>query len=139
MGSPFLMIAIFAAYLSFVFDAGPKLMKNRRPYKLTGAIRVYNIFQVGSCLCYLIRGNQIGITVKLLWQCHSATVVKNEKDLFDMSWYYLLLRLIELIETVFFVLRKKQNQISTLHVYHHISTAALYWMFFKYSAGEIQL
>jgi hypothetical protein len=53
-------------------------------------------------------------------------------------WWFLMLRLGELIETVFFVLRKKQSQVSALHIYHHISTATLLWLYFKYNAGEIE-
>jgi elongation of very long chain fatty acids protein 7 len=34
------------------------------------------------------------------------------------------------------VLRKKQNQVSFLHVYHHIAVVALLWMFLKHSGGK---
>lgn len=49
-----------------------------------------------------------------------------------MMWRCLLLRLIELSETCVFVLRKKHVQVSDVHVYHHISTASLVWIFIKY-------
>lgn len=52
-------------------------------------------------------------------------------------WYYaILLRVIEFIETIFFVLRKKHNQVTFLHIYHHISTIVIFWVFLKYSGGE---
>lgn len=51
----------------------------------------------------------------------------------------MMLRLIELIETVIFVLRKKQNQVSPLHIYHHISTVVLLWSFLKYSSSELKI
>jgi hypothetical protein len=54
-------------------------------------------------------------------------------------WFYgILLRIIEFIETIIFVLRKKQNQISFLHVYHHISTIIIFWVFLKYSGSKYQ-
>lgn len=45
-----------------------------------------------------------------------------------------MLKLIDLVETVVFVLRKKQEQISFLHVYHHVSTILLMWFMTKYYA-----
>ena len=36
---------------------------------------------------------------------------------------------------IFFVLRKKENQISFLHVYHHISMCILWWTVVKWNAG----
>lgn len=45
-----------------------------------------------------------------------------------------MLKLIDLVETVVFVLRKKQEQISFLHVYHHVSTILLIWFMTKYYA-----
>lgn len=34
-------------------------------------------------------------------------------------WLYYMAKIIELLDTVFFVLRKKHQQVSFLHVYHH--------------------
>lgn len=51
-------------------------------------------------------------------------------------WYGIMLRLVEFVETVFFVLRKKQNQVTFLHIYHHISTILIFWVFLKYSGSE---
>lgn len=44
-------------------------------------------------------------------------------------------RLVDLWDTVFFTLRKKQNQISFLHVLHHVLTASCAWIFCKYAPG----
>lgn len=50
-----------------------------------------------------------------------------------------LLKIVELSETVFFVLRRKHGQISKLHVYHHASTALLSWVMVKYVGGGMIL
>lgn len=42
----------------------------------------------------------------------------------------------ELLDTVFFVLRKKQNQVSFLHVYHHSATCFFCWAYLKYMPDE---
>ena len=40
-----------------------------------------------------------------------------------------------MLDTVFFVLRKKNNQISFLHVYHHATMFPIWWMGIKWVAG----
>lgn len=50
-------------------------------------------------------------------------------------WWLYMVKLIDLSETVVFVLRKKANQITFLHVYHHISTAVILWLFVKFMPG----
>nr|XP_039252065.1 elongation of very long chain fatty acids protein 4-like [Styela clava] len=52
-----------------------------------------------------------------------------------VCWWYYFSKYIELMETVFFALRKKYNQISVLHVYHHTSMLCIWWMGIKYVAG----
>lgn len=52
-------------------------------------------------------------------------------------WWTMTLKVVELIETVFFVLRKKDNQVSFLHVYHHVGTLMIVWMGVKFAGGKI--
>jgi len=40
-----------------------------------------------------------------------------------------------MIDTLFFVVRKKNNQVSFLHVYHHASMFSLGWIGVKWVAG----
>uniref|UniRef100_A0A3P9DHJ6 Elongation of very long chain fatty acids protein n=1 Tax=Maylandia zebra TaxID=106582 RepID=A0A3P9DHJ6_9CICH len=42
---------------------------------------------------------------------------------------------IEYLDTVFFILRKKFNQVTFLHVYHHCSMFTLWWIGIKWVAG----
>lgn len=56
-----------------------------------------------------------------------------------MMWWMYMLKIVELVETVFFVLRKKQNQVSALHVYHHVSMVLLAWIGVKYFPGMTNL
>lgn len=43
-------------------------------------------------------------------------------------YLYFLCKLVELLDTVFFVLRKKNRQISSLHVYHHAMMPFCAWI-----------
>lgn len=142
MGSPYLLISIFAVYLWLVLKAGPKFMSNRMAFELTKITRAYNVFQLlGSAFC-VIYAQQLGLTWRLGWKCIDAPKGLPEDHTDELiylgkcSWFYLLFRMSEFLETVFFVLRKKQNQVSLLHVYHHIAVVALFWLFFKYNSGR---
>ena len=37
----------------------------------------------------------------------------------NMAWWYFISKFTEFLDTFFFVLRKKNNNVSTLHVLHH--------------------
>lgn len=50
-------------------------------------------------------------------------------------WWYYFSKCIEFLDTIFFVMRKKNNQVSFLHVYHHASMFPLWWLGVKYVAG----
>lgn len=50
---------------------------------------------------------------------------RHYKLITKVYYYYALLKLYDLSETFFFVLRKKQRQVSLLHVYHHIGMVLL--------------
>lgn len=45
---------------------------------------------------------------------------------------YFLLKLLDYVETVIFVLRKKNNQVSGLHIYHHVTTSLITWCNLRY-------
>lgn len=115
-----------------------RFMEKRKPYNLKGLLAVYNMAQVVAC-CYLITGI-LSKEFKIIkfWKCHSVDYSTNDKsiDILTYSYHTFLLKLFELIETVFFVLRKKQNQVSKLHVYHHASTAILGYIMVKYTGGN---
>uniref|UniRef100_A0A674DBY9 Elongation of very long chain fatty acids protein n=1 Tax=Salmo trutta TaxID=8032 RepID=A0A674DBY9_SALTR len=42
-------------------------------------------------------------------------------------WWYYFSKLIEFLDTMFFVLRKKNSHITFLHVYHHASMFNIWW------------
>ena len=45
-GGPWDLAVIVAAYLFFVLKLGPSLMKDRKPYSLVGAMKIYNVINV---------------------------------------------------------------------------------------------
>jgi elongation of very long chain fatty acids protein 7 len=50
-------------------------------------------------------------------------------------YMYFICKLIELLDTVFFVMRKKQRQISFLHLYHHAMMPICAWIGVRFVPG----
>jgi hypothetical protein len=53
----------------------------------------------------------------------------------NVLWFYSMTKVFDLIDTVVFVLRKKPNQITFLHVFHHISMVVNGWVGVKFVPG----
>ncbi|XP_058810232.1 elongation of very long chain fatty acids protein 4-like isoform X2 [Phymastichus coffea] len=128
---------MFAGYLYFVLRCGPRFMEKRPAYSLKTFIKYYNIFQivynawiVYSCVKY---GLFSDIGFGCVFVDRSTTGVP--MDLANLFYWVLLLKIIDMVETVVFVLRKKQRQVSFLHVYHHISTIYITQMSVKFYPG----
>lgn len=49
----------------------------------------------------------------------------------NSGYLYYLSKYVDLLDTIFFVLRKKYNQITTLHMYHHTVVPTLGWACMK--------
>ncbi|XP_069696799.1 very long chain fatty acid elongase 5-like [Periplaneta americana] len=50
-------------------------------------------------------------------------------------WMYHALKVVDLMETLFFILRKKNNQVSFLHVYHHAGMVLHTALYAKFGPG----
>lgn len=57
-------------------------------------------------------------------------------QIMKISYYYFMLKVLDLLDTVFFILRKKNNQVTFLHIYHHAGMVVACYLYFKlYSGG----
>lgn len=139
MGSFFVLLIIFAVYLWFVLVAGPEFMAKRQPFNVTPLVRLYNVFQVIVCTIYVTRSYQLGFTFHYLFKCERFEFldVQDRLEIKIGSWLFLSLRVFEFMETIFFVLRKKQKQASFLHIFHHIGSVMMTWLFIVWKAGEL--
>lgn len=118
---PWPIVSILAVYLLFVVKIGPAFMKNRQPYQLKSLIASYNIF-------HIICNGICGITAFLLtrgtydcWTCKQTGNPNSKSDmlLLYLTYYYFCAKFLDLFDTVFFILRKKNSQVTFLHVFHH--------------------
>lgn len=134
MASPVIIPTILLSYLYFVTQCGPRYMKDKKPYDLKTFVKYYNIFQVISNACIVQQLLSVGLVTEISVICTPMDYSYDPISLkiAHVFWWTLLLKLIDLIETVVFVLRKKDRQISFLHLYHHVSTALIAWIYGRY-------
>ncbi|XP_023935603.1 elongation of very long chain fatty acids protein 7 isoform X2 [Bicyclus anynana] len=132
MKSPFLLIFITSCYLTFVLKVGPAYMKDRRPFNVTKILILYNTFQVLYSVYLCIEGTDLIWFNGLL--CPSCLMDTKESRylITSRTYFYFLAKVSELLDTIFFVLRKKDNQVTFLHVYHHSLMMWSTWLTLKY-------
>lgn len=138
MRTPWPVVAMCVCYLVFVKLIGPSLMKNRRPLELTNFIRVYNLAMValnGAGVYWCMSLLNYGLDA---WGCRpidtSDTSPKSLR-IIELGHLFLESRLVEFVDTICFVLRKKSRQISNFHVFHHFSVPMAVWTFVKFVPG----
>lgn len=121
MNPPWMPFVIVGAYLYFVQSLGPKLMANRKPFDLRNTLLVYNLLQVAANLYLAYFGTKLMIEAKVSLTCQSVDRSTSPRGMREVQLvhYYYLLKVADLFDTIFFVLRKKQSHVSFLHVYHH--------------------
>lgn len=137
MGTPWPGIALLGFYLHFVYNLGPRLMANRQPFKLDRTMQIYNIVQVVLSSVLLYRALVLAWLWDYQFACEPVDFSNDPKALkiAGTVWLYFIVKIIDLLDTVFFVLRKKYNQISFLHVYHHAGMVMGSWGAVKYLPG----
>lgn len=136
MGSPFPTVAIFATYL-LITKYGPKYMAKREPFKLKYPIILYNIgitllnlwMTLELCWCAYKRGYNL--------VCQLVDVSNNEYEMriANVVWWYYISKCMEFMDTFFFILRKKENQLSFLHIYHHSTMFCVWWAGTRFVPG----
>uniref|UniRef100_A0A8D8SG94 Elongation of very long chain fatty acids protein n=4 Tax=Cacopsylla melanoneura TaxID=428564 RepID=A0A8D8SG94_9HEMI len=121
-GSLWPPFALMFFYHYFVRSLGPRFMKDRKPYNIDNVLKVYNLFQVtfSVFLVYrVIKDCYMNANYSLICQPINKSNTPQAMAEIECIWLYYMAKIIDLLDTVFFVLRKKFKQASFLHVYHH--------------------
>ncbi|XP_075225871.1 uncharacterized protein LOC142327007 [Lycorma delicatula] len=130
MSTPTYTFAILGFYLYFCLFLGPRLMRNRKPFELDKVMIVYNVIQIVSniYLFYKVAAAVISSSTSMLLTANEEW--EDEKRIY--VYYYFLNKILDLADTIFMVLRKKNSQISFLHLYHHTVMVIVGWFFVAY-------
>ncbi|XP_063242993.1 very long chain fatty acid elongase AAEL008004-like isoform X2 [Bacillus rossius redtenbacheri] len=113
-------------------------MGDRPPFQLNTAILVFNLFQIGYNIYIFVGGMKYGWAWNYNFLCqpidHSATD-EYSMGMARMVWHYYMCKLVDLLDTVIFVLRKKNQQVSYLHIIHHFGMPFVAFFCVKYYPG----
>ncbi|CAH1786504.1 unnamed protein product [Owenia fusiformis] len=130
-------LVLTALYL-FSIWAGKRIMANREPFNFKYILFLYNMGLVGLNAHIVYELLTCSIRLNYNYLCQPVNYdPTNELELriAKALWWYYFSKCIEFMDTIFFVLRKKNNQISFLHVYHHATMFPIWWCGVKWVAG----
>ncbi|CAG9808731.1 unnamed protein product [Chironomus riparius] len=137
MSSPLPTAAICLAYVVIVKIVGPKLMENRKPYKLKNVLIFYNFLQVIFSTWLFYEASSTGWLTDYSYRCQPVDYTRSENGMRiarGCYWYYIS-KFTEFLDTFFFVMRKRYDQVSTLHVIHHGIMPFSVWWGVKFTPG----
>ncbi|KAK6639800.1 Elongation of very long chain fatty acids protein 7 [Polyplax serrata] len=137
MSSPFptLAICLFYAYFSKVL--GPKIMENRKPFDLRKILIVYNLIQSIFSTWIFYEYIQSGWFTGYSFRCQPVDYSYSPKAMrmANTCWWYYFSKFTEFFDTLFFIMRKKNSQVSNLHVIHHGIMPFSVWLGLKFAPG----
>lgn len=107
-------------------------MRDRKPYDLKFAIRIYNLILV-IINTYLFIGSIFAFGFgRDFWGCGVALSRAKTIPMLHYGHLFFHTRYLEFFDTFFFILRKKTSQISCLHVFHHGVVPTLMYIGLKF-------
>jgi elongation of very long chain fatty acids protein 4 len=115
-------------YLSMCYF-GPKIMARREAFEPKGFMLVYNayqtVFNIITVALFIAELNRLGVKA---WGGRLSWTDPNSFYICLAIWLHYNNKYLELLDTVFMVLRKKNKQLSFLHIYHHCLLIWAWWM-----------
>ncbi|XP_064482617.1 very long chain fatty acid elongase AAEL008004-like [Ornithodoros turicata] len=136
--------ALLVGYVYVVKVAGPRFMKGRQPFHgLKPVILAYNASMVVLNIFFvyqLSRRSYLGGGYSWFCQGLDYSTQQHHLEIIHLIWWFTWLRVADFLDTVFFVLRKKDSHVSFLHVVHHVLVVFNCWFGITYgSDGHILL
>ena len=109
-------------------------MAKRPPFQLRRLILCYNIMMVLLNIRYLvfvIDFTEYGVGLFRLRPYRRDDVSAETMRNIELAHGLFMTKFVDLFDTVFFVLRKKQEHVSLLHLYHHSAVPILFYIAFR--------
>ncbi|NXB71918.1 ELOV4 protein, partial [Donacobius atricapilla] len=134
--SPLPVTLLFTSYL-FVVALGPRCMRQRWRLELRAPLLAYNLAMV-ALSCYIFYEFLVtSVLANYSYLCQPVDYSRSELGMrmARVCWWFFFSKVIELLDTIFLILLKKQEQVTFLHVYHHGSMLFNWWSGVKYVPG----
>ncbi|XP_077284768.1 very long chain fatty acid elongase AAEL008004-like [Arctopsyche grandis] len=137
MNSPFPTMIICLSYAYFAKILGPKVMEDRKPFQLKNVLIVYNFLQVLFSSWLFYECCMSGWFTHYSFRCQPVDYSESPMAMRMARgcWWYYISKFTEFFDTIFFILRKKNDQVSTLHVIHHGVMPMSVWFGVKFTPG----
>lgn len=138
MRTPWPTIFATMLYYWFVRSIGPKMMRDKKAYEILPLIRVYNLLMAAwNGFGFYIGCQLVNYGLDTMGCRPVDPYQRDEKTLNQIyyGWMFFTSRLVEFADTIFFVLRKKDSQMTSFHVFHHSSVPTTTWFFLKFAPG----
>ncbi|XP_061695619.1 elongation of very long chain fatty acids protein 4-like [Syngnathoides biaculeatus] len=134
--SPAPVTIIIMCYLVIVW-VGPKLMAKKEPFNLKLFLILYNFTMVflSAYMFYEFTAASWMASYSLLCQPVDYSDSLLAMRMARVCWIFYLSKYVEFCDTMFFILRKKNSQLTFLHVYHHSTMILNCWLGLKYTPG----
>jgi len=128
---------IFSILYLVMIYFGKKFMENREEFQVKPYIFTYNLYQCILniwCVAAMIHEVYSNPWFKGMWG-NSAQPGREGFNISFLIWIHYNNKYVELLDTVWMILRKKNKQISFLHCYHHILLIWAWFFVCKVEAG----
>jgi len=124
--NPFFLLLTTKSYLISLYLL-QLFMKNKKPLVLKNPLIIYNIIQILLNI-YMINGLSSLPSVFNIFGLNTSY----NKNLEYYTYIHYLSKYLDYCDTWFIILRKKTEQLSFLHIYHH-SSIGIVWGFLLYN------
>jgi hypothetical protein len=125
-------------------EESPRWMEDRKPFELKGVILAYNLFQTIFSFWGFSQGWRFYVSGDYRsvfhlsvhdcpppsWTCQPVDYSEDPEALraLHMAWLFYFSKFIDMLDSVFFVLKKKFSHLSFLHIFHHgIMPIEMWW------------
>ncbi|KAK4470272.1 hypothetical protein MN116_005843 [Schistosoma mekongi] len=136
MGSVNSLLFAVTAYLLMVYY-GLKFMKGRNPYSMNRLVFAYDWFMVVLNAYVVYESIAVAFIEKYSIICQKIDYSSshNAMRLVRAMWLFHVSKVIECMDTFFFIIRGRTHLVTWLHIYHHCTMIPLTWAAVKWTAG----
>jgi hypothetical protein len=136
MSSPWPTTIMCIIYLISIY-VGKRMMQQKAPIECRRVLISYNFSLVifSGWMVYEFLASAWLSGYSLICQPVDYSYSENALRMARVIWWYYFSKLVELMDTIFFVIRKKFELITFLHVFHHTVMPFSWWFGVKYVPG----